>query len=284
MEVIERDVTERARAILGRLRAELPPLTAGEERQLLTQVCTGLPEAELADAGVQGDGGALEQRLELRLRNLLALQAMKPQHYKVLREQLLHRAYAFEKNHARAEDLVQESFLAMITHRNQYRGDSTYCTWVHSILFRRVMKHRRDGDRRPEISLAAVADIEPDLSCESRVLEFVIEQKVGQPSPEEQHVRRQQMALLLQLIPAILTDKYSLQAFNLCVLQELDYEEAAPVMGISKEYLYRIVCLMRKKLQASERIKAILEEGHEQRNPEQRNPNGHPTAQHQDHL
>lgn len=278
------EVNERARAILGRLRAELPPLTAGEERQLLARVCTVLPEAELVEADSQGSGGALEQRLELRLRNLLALQAMTPQHYKVLREQLLHRAYAFERNHAKAEDLVQESFLAMIIHQNQYRGDSTYCTWVHSILFRRVMKHRRDGERRSEVSMDSVADEEAAPGTKNRVLEFIMEQKVGGLSPEEYHLRRQQLDLLLQQISETLKDKHSYQAFSLLVLQELDYEEAAPVMGISKEYLYRIVCAMRKKLQTSPRIKAILEEGHEQRNPEQRDANRHPTAQHQDLL
>jgi len=272
------ELQQLVRTILMRLLANEPPLGPGDERQLIAQACTRLPPELVEVSQKNGEeiaqirAGQTENTaavLELRLRNLLNLQRMTPQDYAHLREQLVYRAYRQERNWTRAEDLVQETFLAMITNRHQYRGDSTYFTWVQSILFHRMNRSRYGSLQRREISLSAQADAGDDEgSAVSRVMEWILEAQVGSETPEKRHFEQERMGTLLDHFPRLLTGKYELESVNLVMLQELEYDEAAAQLNISREYLYKIICGARRKLQACEQIRAIMEDRDGQHSPE----------------
>lgn len=272
------ELQQLVRTILARLLADEPPLGPGDERQLVMQACTRLPPEIVALSQRNGEdlvqivAGQEENTaavLELRLRNLLNLHRMTPQDYAHLREQLVYRAYRQERNWTRAEDLVQETFLAMITNRHLYRGDSSYFTWVQSILFHRLNRHRLGLQQRREVSLSVHRDAtDDDGSAVSRMMEWILEAQVGSETPEKMHFEQERMEKLLNHFPRLLTGKYELESVNLVMLQELEYEEAAAQLNISREYLYKIICGARRKLQTCEQIRAIMEDRDGQHSPE----------------
>jgi len=77
---------------------------------------------------------------------------------------------------------------------------------------------------------------------------------------EEMLASREKLGKVLELIPVLLTDRYSCQAINLLYIQHLSYEEAARRLNIRKDHLYKVVSTAREKLLLSSRIKAILED------------------------
>ncbi len=58
-------------------------------------------------------------------------------------------------NQALAEDLVQETFLAAIKGRAQFRGGSTVKTWLTGILKNKVIDHYRKKNRTESLQAAA---------------------------------------------------------------------------------------------------------------------------------
>jgi RNA polymerase sigma-70 factor (ECF subfamily) len=47
-----------------------------------------------------------------------------------------------------AEDAVQNAALKAITHREQFRGDSSFNTWLHRIVVNEALQIKRAGKRR----------------------------------------------------------------------------------------------------------------------------------------
>ncbi|MFM7203275.1 MAG: RNA polymerase sigma factor [Myxococcota bacterium] len=257
---LETEAMAARHALAHRLLLELNPapglLAFGQEKQVLEQVCAGL-EHEYQDAlehpqRLEG----LEFRLRLRLKHVLEFYGMSPQDYADLRANLRTRAFAFTRNEQKAEDVVHDTFLAMFECQKKYHGDSSYATWVHSILFNRLCRSRQREKRRNESSLDEL--VQADSS--TRLMDFLKEERPGFRSPEEAHVENVRLDRVLEALPSLLTDRHAMQAFNLVVLQGLEYEEAAAIIGITKDYLYRIICTGRKKLQHSETLRLLLED------------------------
>lgn len=272
------ELKELAQTILSRLQESEAPLSPSDERQLIEQACSRVPAEWLLatpdpvpgkDIVQEENEGAMTGLLELRLRNLLSLHHMTPQDYAHLREQLVYRAYRQERNWTRAEDLVQETFLAMITNRHQYRGDSTYMTWVQSILFNRMTRMRQGAAHRREIPIEVHTEAGDgsDVAM-NRLMEWMLEAQVGSESPEMRHVEQERVNKLLNLLPRLLTGRYELESINLVMLQELEYDEAAELLKISRDYLYKIVCGARRKLLACQQIRAIMEDRDAQQLPD----------------
>lgn len=246
-------------ALAHRLLLELNPapglLAGGQEEQVVEQVCVGLMEYQDVFSDPTRLEG-LEQRLRQRLKHVLEFYGMTPQDYADLRATLRTRAFGFTRNEQRAEDVVHDTFLAMFECQKKYHGDSSYATWVHSILFNRLCRARQREKRRNESSLDEL--VQSDSSA--RLMDFLREERPGFRNPEETHLENVRLERLLEALPSLLTDRHALQAFNLVILQGLDYEEAAAIIGISKDYLYRIICTGRKKLQVSEQLRLLLED------------------------
>lgn len=237
-----------------------PGLKTSERTLLLDQATTALPEALLDTWTTDKPPSGLTQVLTTRLKNLLEMHRMTPHEYALLREKLLHRAYAIERDTERAEDMVQETFLVMIGGRDDFRGDSSYATWVHCILFRRI----HSGSKQRMVSLD-----EPLASGkgsgEARTLaELLKDEDSTLVLSEDSQTIRQQLEGILRLMPTLLSERLELQALNLVAIQGCSTEEASKVLGITKNYLYRLVYTGRKKLLADPTVRALLEveDGH----------------------
>ena len=68
---------------------------------------------------------------------------------------------------ADADDLLQETLLSAYRHWDRFRGDSSACTWFHSIAVRKAARHGRNSARRRSVTEAyarAVPFMHPKLA------------------------------------------------------------------------------------------------------------------------
>jgi RNA polymerase sigma-70 factor (ECF subfamily) len=72
------------------------------------------------------------------------------------------------RNQAKAEEILQETFVAVFRKIRQYRGDSPFGAWIRGIAVRRALNALRDESRRipsgSEGVEAVNADVEDDLT------------------------------------------------------------------------------------------------------------------------
>jgi len=62
---------------------------------------------------------------------------------------------------AKAEDVLQETFVAAFNKIAHFRGDSQLGTWITGIAIRRALNHVRDASRRLPAATASEAEAEP---------------------------------------------------------------------------------------------------------------------------
>ena len=72
-------------------------------------------------------------------------------------EYLVNYARAKVSDHALAEDLVQDTFLAAWKGRKRFRGDCTERTWLTGVLRNKIIDQYRSAARRPTVREADVA-------------------------------------------------------------------------------------------------------------------------------
>jgi len=80
------------------------------------------------------------------------------------------------RDQAKAEEILQETFVAVFRRINQYRGDAPFSAWIRGVAVRRALNARRDEARRvqsaPEADAettkgsagAGISEVEDDLS------------------------------------------------------------------------------------------------------------------------
>ena len=106
------------------------------------------------------------------------------------------------------EDLIQETFLACVEARDNYRGDASFQSFVLGVARNRLYKRWRHDQRhgaRLDFGVTSVADMSPSPS-----------------SVAGRHENRDRLLLALREIPA-----------DLQVALELHYWEALPASGIA---------------------------------------------------
>lgn len=110
-------------------------------------------------------------------------------------------------NQARAEELAQETFLAVVRASGRYEQTALFRTWLYAIAFRILHAHRRKAAFRATF-LAAPKEM-PEPSVPSSVeAEVVLRQAVGKLDPMDREV------LLLR------------------EFEQLRYDEIAAVLGV----------------------------------------------------
>ena len=62
---------------------------------------------------------------------------------------------------ARAEDVLQDTFVSAFARIAQFRGDAQLGTWITGIAIRRALNHRRDASRR--LPAATADSFEPEV-------------------------------------------------------------------------------------------------------------------------
>jgi RNA polymerase sigma factor (sigma-70 family) len=143
-------------------------------------------------------------------------------------------AFRFLKNAEAAEDAVQEVFVKMMRHANQFHGDAKLSTWLFSITANWCRDYLRKADNKAKesddvlVQLPAPTELSPDRSLEQR--------------ENEQLVRKALALLTAEQREAILLSRY----------QGLSYAEIAQIAGCSegavKTRVFRAMETLKKAL------------------------------------
>src|SRR5687768_443106 len=143
-------------------------------------------------------------------------------------------AFRFLKNSEAAEDAVQEVFVKMLKHANQFHGDAKLSTWLFSITANWCRDYLRKADNKPKdsdevlITLPASTEYSPDRTLEQRENEQRVRKALGSLTPEQRE--------------AILLSRY----------QGLSYAEIAQISGCSegavKTRVFRAMETLKKAL------------------------------------
>jgi RNA polymerase sigma factor (sigma-70 family) len=125
-------------------------------------------------------------------------------------------AFRFLRNSEAAEDAVQEVFVKMLKHANQFNGDAKLSTWLFSITANWCRDYLRKADNKAKeneevlVSLPGPSELAPDRSLERRQNELRVQQALEALTPEQRE--------------AILLSRY----------QGLSYAEIAQISGCSE--------------------------------------------------
>ena len=143
-------------------------------------------------------------------------------------------AFRFLKNAEAAEDAVQEVFVKMLKHANQFHGDAKLSTWLFSITANWCRDYLRKSDNKAKeaddvlVQIAAPSELAPDRNLERRESELRVQRALQVLTPEQRE--------------AILLSRY----------QGLSYAEIAQIAGCSegavKTRVFRAMETLKKAL------------------------------------
>ncbi|MEO8036265.1 MAG: RNA polymerase sigma factor [Acidobacteriota bacterium] len=143
-------------------------------------------------------------------------------------------AFRFLKNSEAAEDAVQEVFVKMLKHANQFHGDAKLSTWLFSITANWCRDYLRKADNKQK-------DSEDVLLTLPASNEYSPERNLQQKQ-DEQRVQRALATLTAEQREAILLSRY----------QGLSYAEIAQIAGCSegavKTRVFRAMETLKKAL------------------------------------
>jgi RNA polymerase sigma-70 factor (ECF subfamily) len=143
-------------------------------------------------------------------------------------------AFRFLRNSEAAEDAVQEVFVKMLKHANQFHGDAKLSTWLFSITANWCRDYLRKAENKSKegedvlLSLPTPVELSPDRTLEAREDEARVRRALGALTPEQRE--------------AILLSRY----------QGLSYAEIAQISGCSegavKTRVFRAMETLKKAL------------------------------------
>jgi RNA polymerase sigma-70 factor, ECF subfamily len=149
-----------------------------------------------------------------------------------------------------AEDVTQQTFLSLIEHIDQFRGESAVSTWVLRIGANHALKVLRKRRGLPTVPLASAPD--PDDSFANLPHpEFIAQWRDNPASLAEKAELRQ----LLDEAVAELDERYRL-VFVLRDVEGLSVRETAKALGLTETNTK--VRLLRARLQLRERLTRVL--------------------------
>jgi RNA polymerase sigma-70 factor (ECF subfamily) len=148
-------------------------------------------------------------------------------------------AFRFLRNSEAAEDAVQEVFVKMLKHANQFHGDAKLSTWLFSITanwcrdyLRKAENKSKDGDE-VLVTLPTSPELSPERNLERRENERMIQRALASLTAEQRE--------------AILLSRY----------QGLSYAEIAQIAGCSegavKTRVFRAMETLKKALSGDAR-------------------------------
>ena len=142
-----------------------------------------------------------------------------------------------------AEEVVQETFLSVLEHLADFRGDSAFCTWLVRIAANHALKVLRRRRTHPTVSLDQGDDDHDPLPQPNFIAQW-------RDDPAELAEKRETQHLLNEAIGS-LDEKYRM-IFLLRDVEGLSTEEAASALGISvanaKVRLLRARLMLRERL------------------------------------
>lgn len=163
--------------------------------------------------------------------------------YRILVEKYQNRAYSLVLSivggREDAEDIVQESFVKAYISLKNFRGESSFYTWIYRVAYNMAIDFRRRVSRRNGVVT------EPRLNDQN---ESVQVEGVAQDGDPEKSAERKQLAATLDEAMAQLSEEHR----AVIVLREIEgmsYAEIADVLGVSQGTVMSRIHYAKKHLQ-----------------------------------
>ncbi len=150
-------------------------------------------------------------------------------------------AYEILRRREDAEDVVQESFVKAFLALREFRGQSTFYTWLYRIVYNMAIDFKRKVARRG--GDVQMFDERNDLASQNSGFPAV----GANDAPDDLLHRKEQARLITAVLQSLSEDHRMV-----VILREIDglnYEQIAEVLGISKGTVMSRLHYARKKLQ-----------------------------------
>lgn len=131
-------------------------------------------------------------------------------------------------NDAATQDLLQETFMRVWTHGEQWHGQGSFKAWLYRIASNLALNHLRSTRRRREQPLEIKDDWELDEQEDSPLPAWMVD--VSAPGPDAAVDQSEQRRLIRRLVEGLPQDKR--QAFHLVHEMEMSMQDAADELGI----------------------------------------------------
>jgi RNA polymerase sigma-70 factor (ECF subfamily) len=176
--------------------AQIPQLTAA-----------AATEAELVARALRRDEAAIRAIMQANNRRL----------YRIARGIL--------RNDGEAEDVVQETWVRAFTHLQDFRGDSSFATWLARIAMNEALGRLRR--QRPSVDLDTLA---PGV-LEAQIIQFPL--SAASEDPEKSMAQREIQHVVEHAIDE-LPDAFRI-VFITRVIEGMNVEETAEILGLKPE-------------------------------------------------
>lgn len=130
------------------------------------------------------------------------------------RERLFRVALGFLGNGVEAEEIAQETFVQVFRHLGQFRGESSFYTWICRICVNLCLRRREQLRQVQERESSSEVEVEP----------------VDTRTPEDELAQREQVTQLWAALRAL--PKEYRAVLVLREMNSLSYEEIAEVLGL----------------------------------------------------
>ncbi|MBX7220218.1 MAG: RNA polymerase sigma factor [Blastocatellia bacterium] len=144
-------------------------------------------------------------------------------------------------NIARAEDITQEVFVAVVQHADEWREEASVKTYLYRIAFNRAVSELRRSEHKV---MVAEKDTDPEDGPPPR-------EAVSSDSPAENYELRERARLVREALQKI--DPEFRDAILLKEYEDLKYEEIADILGIAvgtvKSRIFRGKLELKKRLE-----------------------------------
>ena len=152
-------------------------------------------------------------------------------------------ARSIVRNDSEAEDILQESYVRAFSHLGEFRGESSFATWLSRIVINEALGRLRKQRRSPTIVVS-------DDASQSRIIPFPL--NMSSDDPERTMAQRQILELVEQTTDK-LPDAFR-TVFVARVIEGLSLQETADVLELRPETvktrLHRARHMLRKDLEA----------------------------------
>jgi RNA polymerase sigma-70 factor, ECF subfamily len=128
------------------------------------------------------------------------------------------------RNDADAEDVVQETYVRAFTHLDQFRGDSSFSTWLSRIAMNEALGRLRR--RRPAVELNSL----PQGTLEAQIIQFPL---AAADDPEKSMAQREIQRVVEHAIDE-LPEAFRI-VFITRVIEGMNVGETADILGLKPE-------------------------------------------------
>ncbi|MBX7138535.1 MAG: sigma-70 family RNA polymerase sigma factor [Oligoflexia bacterium] len=174
--------------------------------------------------------------------------------YRLLVEKYKQRAFSIAfgvlRSREDAEDVVQESFVKAYLSLPDFRGDSSFYTWLYRIVYNMAVDLKRRKGRNPVNSNSLSSQAGQNSAEDLNVIDNLSSDSVGSvPGPHEALNRKEQGHRLEQVLGTLSSEHRAV--ITLREIDGLSYDEIAEAVGITKGTVMSRLFYARKKLQAA---------------------------------